>query len=97
MMNSELELDKRISVLEKSMEWAQSSVQKIDKDLDIIKNTQYQLIEKMSDFKTETEQKFHEVNERFTLLHADMEIKISSFRSEILERMTQQQAHNDER
>ena len=107
-MNSELELDKRISVLEKSMEWAQGSIQNIHKNLDLIQNTQVQIIDKISEFKTENDQKFHEVNERitrfqaenkmeFASLRSDMKSEISSLRTETIERISDLQAHTDEK
>jgi len=96
-MNSELQLDKRISVLEKSMEWAQSSIQNIDKNLDIIKSTQYQMIDKFSEFKIDMDQKFHEVNEKFTSLQAENKLELASLRTETIERISSLQKHNDEK
>ncbi|MDH5656882.1 MAG: hypothetical protein OEZ34_13295 [Spirochaetia bacterium] len=107
-MNSELELDKRISVLEKSMEWAQGSIQDIHKNLDNIQHTQVQIIDKISEFKMENDQKFHEVNEkmsvfqsqtdaRFSILQSEIKTEFASLRTETIERISSLQAHTDER
>ena len=80
-MNAEVDFDKRISVLEKSMEWAQGSIQKIDRDLDIIKNSQFQMLERLMDYKSDMEErlsslqahnddKFLHVEEKFVAVHA---------------------------
>ena len=73
-MNSDYDMDKRISVLEKSMEWAQSSVQKIDRDLDIIKNTQFQMLDRISTLQAHTD-------ERISSLQAHTDERISSLQA----------------
>ena len=73
-MNAEVDFDKRISVLEKSMEWAQGSIQKIDRDLDIIKNSQFQMLERLMDYKSDME-------ERIASLQSHTDERISSLQA----------------
>ena len=89
-MNTDYDIDKRVSVLEKSMEWAQGSIQKIDRDLDIIKNTQFQMLERISSLQAHTD-------ERISSLQAHTDERISSLQAHTDERISSLQAHTDEK
>ena len=100
-MNLELEYDKRISVLEKSMEWAQSSIQRIDQNMEIIKNSQILMMEKLLEFKNETIERFADLElktiERISSLQEKTEERFSSFQIKTEERFSSLQTHTDER
>ena len=89
-MSVELEFDKRITVLEKSMEWAQGSIQRIDQNIEIIKSGQLQMIERLMDYKTET-------NGQISSLQSRTDAKFSSLQAHTDERISSLQAHTDER
>ena len=86
-MNTEYDLDKRVSVLEKSMEWAQGSIQKIDRDLDILKNGQTQMLERLMDYKSDTDMRISALQvhteERITLLQTHTDEKFIAVHQEI--------------
>ena len=100
-MNIELEYDKRISVLEKSMEWAQSSIQRIDQNMEIIKNGQILMMKKLLEFKNETIERFADlelkITERISSLQEKTEDRFSSFQIKTEERFSSLQAHTEER
>ena len=86
-MNTELEFDKRISVLEKSMEWAQGSIQNINRNLEIIKNGQFQMLERFMEYKTDTIDRISSLqvhtDERFSALQAHTDEKFIAVHTEI--------------
>jgi len=100
-MNTDYDIDKRVSVLEKSMEWAQGSIQKIDRDLDIIKNTQFQMLERISSLQAHTDERISSLqahtDERISSLQAHTDERISSLQAHTDERISSLQAHTDEK
>ena len=76
-MDSVIDLEKRVSILEVEMNWATGTVQDIKKDLEILKNSQFQLLDKISSLQNETFDRISALqthtDERFTALqtHTD--------------------------
>ncbi|MDH5654999.1 MAG: hypothetical protein OEZ34_03770 [Spirochaetia bacterium] len=86
-MSSNVDFDKRISVLENSMEWAQGSIQEIKRDLESLKNGQFQIIDRMMDLKTRVEERFSSqqahTDERISGLQAHTDEKFIEVHKEI--------------
>ena len=96
-MSSDVDFDKRISVLENSMEWAQGSINEIKRDLESLKNGQFQILDRLVDLQTRMEKRFSSIEERFFSQLVHIEEKNSSQLAHIDEKTTSQIAHIDER
>ena len=94
-MSSDIDFDKRISVLENSMEWAQGSINEIKRDLESLKNGQFQIIDRLVDLQTRMESRFSSIEERFFSQMAHTDERISSLQVHTDERISSLQAHTD--
>jgi hypothetical protein len=85
-MESSVDLEKRVSILEVEMNWATGTVQEIKKDLDILKNSQFQILERLMEYKADTDARMY-------ALHAHTDERISSLQAHMDERFS----HQDEK
>jgi flagellar biosynthesis chaperone FliJ len=90
-------LDGRISVLEAKMEWSTNTVQKIEADLDILKQNHCKMFERFNslderifEFRSYTEKKIYEIHShmegRTNTLQTGMDEKFSALRAHTVER-----------
>jgi chromosome segregation ATPase len=96
-MDTGVDIEKRVSMLEAEMTWASGTVQDIKRDLEIVKNSQFQMLDRISSLQAHTD-------ERISSLHAHMDErfskydeKLSSLQTETIDRISSLQAHMDER
>jgi hypothetical protein len=75
-MESGLDLEKRVSILEVEMNWATGTVQDIKKDLEILKNSQFQLLDRISSLQAETMDRISALqahtDEKFIAVHKEI-------------------------
>ena len=61
-MDTGVDLEKRVSILEVEMVWASGTIQDIKKDLEIVKNSQFQLLDRISTLQAHTDDRFISVH-----------------------------------
>ena len=66
------EMEKRVSVLETGMTWAQSNIQDIKRDLEGLKQGQLHLLEKIGDLQAHTDVKFIAVHQEIAVVHKEI-------------------------